>query len=230
VQQAVAQPFPLGAGELAIQGVALRLVRCPLTLAGFCQTLVVGFRCAQTSGSGSAAGGASHRPGRCAADKRSAATLLRAAGDLWAYLLEYNGWRLRRQDRPAASYQELCRLLAASGPGTFGELDSTGARSALRRYSDSWCSAAARRKAGHGEVRYPRRRRALMPVRWYHGTFRLDRQRLRLPTAAGCPALVVRLDQAVPYPAEAVRSGPVRSGPVRDLAVRPGAALGRGHR
>ena len=33
-------------------------------------------------------------------------------------------------------------------PGTFGELDSTGARSVLRRYSDAWFAAAARRKAG----------------------------------------------------------------------------------
>jgi putative transposase len=45
-----------------------------------------------------------------------------------------------------------------------------------------------------------------MPVRWYHGTFRLDRQLLRLPTAAGCPPLTVRLDRAVPYPAGTVRS------------------------
>ncbi|MFI5080982.1 MAG: hypothetical protein ACHQCE_07920 [Streptosporangiales bacterium] len=33
-----------------------------------------------------------------------------------------------RQDRPLASYQELCRELAASGPGTFGELDTIGGR------------------------------------------------------------------------------------------------------
>jgi putative transposase len=91
--------------------------------------------------------------------------LLRSAGDLWACLLEINAWRRRRGDRPVASYQQWCRLLAESGPGTFGELDSTGARSVLRRYSDAWFSAAARRKAGATEVRYPRRRRALLPVR-----------------------------------------------------------------
>jgi hypothetical protein len=45
-----------------------------------------------------------------------------------------------------------------------------------------------------------------MPVRFYHGTFRLDGRRLRLPTAAGCPALWLRLDREVPYPAERVRS------------------------
>jgi hypothetical protein len=55
--------------------------------------------------------------------------LLRSAGDVWSCTLEINQWRRRRGDRPVAGYQELCRLLAASGPGTFGELDSTGARS-----------------------------------------------------------------------------------------------------
>jgi transposase len=41
-----------------------------------------------------------------------------------------------------AGYQELCRELAASGPGTFGDLDCTGARSVLRRYSDAWFTTA----------------------------------------------------------------------------------------
>jgi hypothetical protein len=58
--------------------------------------------------------------------------LLRSAGDVWCCVLELNAWRRRRQDRPLASYKELCRELAASGPGTFGELDSAGARSVLR--------------------------------------------------------------------------------------------------
>ncbi|XVV10556.1 RNA-guided endonuclease InsQ/TnpB family protein [Actinoplanes sp. CA-131856] len=132
--------------------------------------------------------------------------LLRSAGDVWACVLEVNSWRRRRGDAPAAGYQELCRLLAESGPATFGELDTTGARSVLRRYSDAWFSAAARRKAGAVEVRYPRRRRALMPVRWYHGTFTVEGRRLRLPVARGCPPLLLRLDRLVPYPAETVRS------------------------
>src|SRR5258708_2786570 len=92
--------------------------------------------------------------------------LLRSAGDVWATVLEFNGWRRRRGDPPAAGYQELCRLLSAAGPGTFGDLDSTGARSVLRRFSDAWFSAAKRRKAGDLEVRFPRRRRGLMSVRW----------------------------------------------------------------
>ncbi|WP_211216664.1 hypothetical protein, partial [Paractinoplanes globisporus] len=81
-----------------------------------------------------------------------------------------------------------------------------GARSVLRRYSDAWFSAAARRKAGATEVRYPRRRRALMPIRWYHGTFTLTGRTLRLPTARGCPPLLVRLDRPVPYLPGTVRS------------------------
>ncbi len=132
--------------------------------------------------------------------------LLRSAGDVWACVLEINTWRRRHDARPVAGFHELCRLLAESGPGTFGELDSTGARSVLRRYSDAWFSAAARRKAGALEVRFPRRRRVLMPVRWYHGKFALTGRRLRLPTARGCPPLLLRLDRLVPYPAETVRS------------------------
>jgi IS605 OrfB family transposase len=103
-------------------------------------------------------------------------------------------------------YQELCRELAASGPGTFGELDSVGARSVLRRYSDAWFAMAKRRRAGDASARYARRRRALVPVRWHAGTFTLDGRRLRLPAARGCPPLMVRLDRDVPYPAGQVRS------------------------
>src|SRR5271165_3168877 len=132
--------------------------------------------------------------------------LLRSAGDVWCAVLELNSWRRRRQDAPLASYQELCRELAASGPGTFGELDSTGARSVLRRYSDAWSAAAKRRKAGDRAARFPRRRRGLVPVRWYAGTFGLDGRVLRVPVAKGCPPLRVRLDRDVPYPAGQVRS------------------------
>jgi IS605 OrfB family transposase len=132
--------------------------------------------------------------------------LLISAGDVWACVLELNAWRLSRQDQPLASYQELCRELAASGPGTFGELDSTGARSVLRRYSDAWFAAAKRRREGDATARYPRRRRRMMPVRWYHGTFRLDGRVLQIPVARGCTPLRVRLDRGLPYSAGQVRS------------------------
>jgi hypothetical protein len=103
--------------------------------------------------------------------RRRLVGLLVSAGDVWAAVLELNVWRRARQDRPLVGYQELCQELAASGPGTFGELDSHGARSVLRRYSDAWFATAQRRRGGDGRARFPRRRRALMPLRWYHGAF-----------------------------------------------------------
>jgi IS605 OrfB family transposase len=139
------------------------------------------------------------------AQRRRLVGLLVSAGDVWACVLELNAWRRARQDRPLVSYQELCRELTYAGPGTFGELDTTGARSVLRRYSDAWFAAARRRRGGDGRARFPRRRRALMPVRWYHGTFTLTGRRLRIPVARGRPPLVVRLDRDLPYQPEQVR-------------------------
>jgi putative transposase len=121
-------------------------------------------------------------------------------------VLELNAWRRARQDRPLVGYQELCRELAASGPGTFGELDSVGGRSVLRRYSDAWFAAAKRRQKHDGAARFPRRRRALVPLRWYHGTFTLEGRRLRIPVARSQPPLWVRLDRDMPCPPEQVRS------------------------
>ena len=126
--------------------------------------------------------------------------LLRSAGDVWCCVLELNAWRRRRLDRPLASCRELCRELAASGSGTFGELDSVGARSVLRRYCDAWFAAARRCTGGDLPARFPRLRRGLVQVRWYAGTFTLDARVLRLPVARGCPPLMVRLDRDVPYP------------------------------
>lgn len=152
-----------------------------------------------------------HRTARCGlratcGQRRRLFGLLRSAGDVWCCVLELNTWRRHRQDAPLAGYQELCRVLANAGPGTFGELDSSGARSVLRRYSDAWFAAAKRRKAGDTSVRFPRRKRSLVPVRWYSGTFTLTGRVLRLPVARGCPSLTVRLDRDQPYPSEQVRS------------------------
>ncbi|GGM25242.1 transposase [Micromonospora sonchi] len=125
---------------------------------------------------------------------------------MWACVLEINAWRRRRDDTPLTGYQELCRELSGSGPGTFGELDSTGARSVLRRFSDAWFAAAKRRKDGDLSARFPRRRRGLVPVRWYHGTFSIEGRRVRIPMAQGARPLWVRLARKMPYPVEQVRS------------------------
>lgn len=138
--------------------------------------------------------------------RRRLTGLLVSAGDVWACVLELNAWRRAHRDAPLVSYQALCRELTASGPGCFGELDTTGARSVLRRYSDAWFATAARRKNGDSCARFPRRRRKMMPVRWYHGTFALDGRRLRIPVARGRRPLRVRLDRDLPYPPGSVRS------------------------
>jgi putative transposase len=140
------------------------------------------------------------------AQRRRLLALLVSAGDVWACVLELNGWRRARQDRPLVSYQELCRELARAGPGCFGELDTAGARSVLRRYSDAWFAAARRRRGGDERARFPRRRRALMPLRWYYDRFTLAGRRLRIPVVRGRPPLWVRLDRDLPYPPSQVRS------------------------
>ncbi|GLY82338.1 hypothetical protein Airi02_002700 [Actinoallomurus iriomotensis] len=76
----------------------------------------------------------------------------------------------------------------------------------LRRYSDAWFATAKRRKDGDVAARFPRRKRGLMPVRYYHGTFTLKGRRLRLPAGRRCAPLWVRWDRQVPYPPEQVRS------------------------
>jgi hypothetical protein len=81
----------------------------------------------------------------------------------------------------------------------------TGARSVLRRYADAWHQAARRRRQGQ-QAGFPRRKHALVPVRFYYGTFQLDGRRVRLPVAKGCPELWVRLARPIPYPAEQVRA------------------------
>src|SRR5215471_18038600 len=138
--------------------------------------------------------------------RRRLVGLLVSAGDVWAAVLELNTWRRARQDRPLVGWQELYRELASAGPGCFGELDAVGARSVLRRYSDAWFAAAKRRKEGDRTARFPRRRRALMPLRWHHGTFTLEGRRLRILVARGRPPLRVRLDRHLPYPHDQVRS------------------------
>jgi putative transposase len=88
-----------------------------------------------------------------------------------------------------------------------GELDMVGARSVARRYSAGWFESNRRKRRGERAC-YPRRNWRLFPVRWYHGTFRIDGDgvRVRIPTARGCAPLWVRLARHLPYPVEQVRA------------------------
>jgi hypothetical protein len=83
-----------------------------------------------------------------AGQRRRCFGLLVSAGDVWSCVLDLARWRRQDGLPPMAGYQQLYRELAAAGPGTFGELDSVGARSVLRRYSDAWFATAKRRKDG----------------------------------------------------------------------------------
>lgn len=131
--------------------------------------------------------------------------LLVAAGDVWAALIEMNRERLRRGGAPIVRYAALCRAL--TGCVDLGELDMVGARSVLRRYTAGWFESNRRKKRGE-RARYRRRRRRLFPIRWYHGTFRIDGdgRRVRIPTTRGCRPLWVRLARDLPYPVDQIRS------------------------
>jgi IS605 OrfB family transposase len=129
--------------------------------------------------------------------------LLRAAGDVWAWLLDTNRLRYQQGEPQVTTYHALCRELTSRG--RFGELSAIGARSVLRRYADAWQQAAKRRRDGM-HAGFPRRRRALMPVRCHHGTFLLQGRRVRLPVARGNPELWVRLTRPPPYPPETIRA------------------------
>ncbi|HEX6392381.1 MAG TPA: hypothetical protein VFZ97_03005, partial [Acidimicrobiales bacterium] len=107
-----------------------------------------------------------------------------------------NEVRFRRGGPPVFDYPSLCRELAGV---EVGELSVAAARSVVRRYSEACFATAARKKKGEG-ARYPRRKKALMPARFYAGTFSLEGRVLRLSTARGRAPLVVRLSRPVPYP------------------------------
>jgi len=128
--------------------------------------------------------------------------MLRAGGDVWAALIELNSYRFRHGARPLLNYQELCREVAGV---RVGELSVPALRSVVRRYADA-CMETARRKRRGERARYPRRRRQLVPLRYYAGTFELRGRRLRLSTARGTPALWLLLARPIPYGDEAVRS------------------------
>jgi IS605 OrfB family transposase len=136
------------------------------------------------------------------AQRRRLYGLLRSAGDVRALVLDCNRQLREWKLAPVVSYKGLCREIAGM---CFGELDTVGARPVLRRYSTEWFEAAKRRKAGL-PAGFPRRKKALLSVRWHHGTFRIDGDRLKIPVRRGTPPLVVRLARALPYPEESIRS------------------------
>src|SRR5438128_48543 len=144
-----------------------------------------------------------HRSARIAiratkAQRRRLYSLLRSAGEVRALVIDCNRQLREWKMAPVVTYQGLCREIAGM---SFGELDMVGARSVIRRYSTEWFEAGKRRKAG-SHAGFPRRKRALLALRWYHGTFRIEAVRLRIPVRRGAPPLVVRLGRAVPYPQE----------------------------
>ena len=98
---------------------------------------------------------------------------------MWAGLIDYNRERLRRGAGPVADFVALCRELTGV---RVGELSRKSAEGVARRYSDAWFEANRRRRAGE-VARYPRRKKALVPVRFRAGQFALDGARVRLQTA-----------------------------------------------
>jgi IS605 OrfB family transposase len=186
-------------------------------------------------------GGVVHRTARVAVRATPAQVdrlygLLRAAGNVWAGLVELNRDRALRGAPPEVGFQALCQQLTGC---EVGELSRWCAEGVVRRYTDAWHEAARRRKRGE-RARFPRRRRRLFPVRWRHGNFTVleGGRRVRLAVARGAPPLVVRLARPVPYPVEAVRSVTVvhddgglwldvtAAVPVTDHPVDPGRVAG----
>ena len=148
-----------------------------------------------------------HRSARVAlrltpAQSRRCYAMLRSGGDVWAALIEFNAERFRRRGAPVFEYAALCREVAGT---PVGDLSVTAVRSVVKRYAEG-CEETTRRKRRGERARYPRRRRALLPLRWYAGTFDLDDRRVRVAVARGAPACWLRLARPMPYPAEQIRS------------------------
>lgn len=136
------------------------------------------------------------------AQARRCYSMLRSGGDVWAALIELNEHRFRRHARPLLNYQELCREVAGV---QVGELSVPALRSVVRAYADAAMETAKRKRRGE-RARYPRRRKALVPLRYYAGTFCLEGRRVRLSVVRGGPELWLRLSRPVPYAPDQVRS------------------------
>jgi IS605 OrfB family transposase len=137
-----------------------------------------------------------------AAQRRRCFGLLFAAGDVWAGLIEFNEARFARGGCPVFGFAALCRELTGAD---LGPLARICAEDVAKRYSAA-CFETARRKQVGGRARYPRRKRAMVPVRFRWSAFTLDGRRLRLAVAKGQPELWVRLTRPVPYDPGSVRA------------------------
>jgi len=125
------------------------------------------------------------------AQRRRLVELLRAGGDVWAAVIEVNKARFRRHAKPIFGYQAWCREVAGV---EVGELSVAAMRSVVRRYSSACFEVAKRKRAGE-QAHYPRRKRALVPLRWSTGTFAAEGRQVRMSMAqgprragCGCPA------------------------------------------
>lgn len=128
--------------------------------------------------------------------------LLRAAGDVWAGLIDFNQARFARGGPPLFGFARLCRELTGAD---LGPLARICAEDIAKRYSAA-CFETARRKRSGARARYPRRKRALVPTRFRWGAFTLEGRRLRLAVAKGQSELWVRLTRDLPYAPAAVRA------------------------
>ena len=91
-----------------------------------------------------------HRTARIAlrttpAQRRRCYSLLRSAGDVWAWVIDCNR-ALREWHCPqVANFSALCRVFTGT---TFGDLSRHCAEDVLKRYSTAFFEAGRRKKAG----------------------------------------------------------------------------------
>src|SRR5260370_37104652 len=126
------------------------------------------------------------------AQRRRCFGLLRSAGDVWAWVIDCNR-ALREWHCPeVANFSALCRELTGT---SFGELSRHAAEEVLKRYSTAFFEAVRRKKAGL-RAGFPRRKRALVPVRHRWGSFAVAGSRVRLGVARRAPRARVRAAEA----------------------------------
>jgi putative transposase len=101
---------------------------------------------------------------------------------VWAWVIDCNR-QLRESGCPqVANFSALCQALTGT---SFGELSRQCAEAVLN-YSIAFFEATKRKKLGV-RAGFPRRKRALVPVRFRKGCFAVDGSRVRLAVARGAP-------------------------------------------